>query len=476
MVVDYFPAKSQTGLMMKNKNKQLLSRIIVVSIVLIWMNLQVSASSESTILEYLPGFPGNLPFKLETGYIGVWEEEVQLFYYFIESEQNPKTDPLVLYLSGGPGCSSFTDLVFAHVGPLYFNYTGIIFNYTTLSWDVDLPRLQLNPFSWTKVASIIFIDLPAGAGFSYATSESYYPGDTKSSKQALQFLQRWLVEHPEFAENPLYIAGASYAGRVVPAIALEIVKGNEEAGSGKEMNIQGYILGNPLTDKYLDKQIPVDVTHRLSLIPDELYMSTKESCKGDYPKDVADSSTAQCRKNLEDVSNLVDPVEPEDVMKPKCFLTMPNEICREHSISCQWANNIQVQEALQVRKGTIRQWSRCHHELWDVYDFDIDSSIQYHQNLSTQPLRALIFSGDQDLKLPYVSTLKWIKKLDVIPTHDYWRPWLVQDQVAGYVTEYSNNRYNLTFTTIKGAGHVPGEYKAEECFAMFTRWISYNHL
>lgn len=139
------------------------------------------AISQSRV-KAIPGFAGPLPFNLETGYVGVGKlEEEQLFYYFIESERNPKEDPLLLWLTGGPGCSTWSALAY-EIGPLNFVYQ---------KYDGNLPTLVLNPHSWTKVASIIFVDSPVRTGFSYSKGpRDSKSGDFKSSKKLNEFLRK----------------------------------------------------------------------------------------------------------------------------------------------------------------------------------------------------------------------------------------------------------------------------------------------
>lgn len=37
---------------------------------------------------------------------------------------------------------------------------------------------------------------------------------------------QWLMDHPKFLENPLYVAGDSYSGIIVPIVVQEISDGN----------------------------------------------------------------------------------------------------------------------------------------------------------------------------------------------------------------------------------------------------------
>ncbi|KAF5774834.1 putative sinapoylglucose--sinapoylglucose O-sinapoyltransferase [Helianthus annuus] len=82
-----------------------------VFILIIQPCLMTKSHSKSTITT-LPGYPGLLPFKLETSYVGIGEkEDIQLFYYFVESTRNPEEDPLIFHISGGPGCSGLRPLL-----------------------------------------------------------------------------------------------------------------------------------------------------------------------------------------------------------------------------------------------------------------------------------------------------------------------------------------------------------------------------
>ncbi|KAM3237710.1 serine carboxypeptidase-like 9 [Capsicum annuum] len=455
--------------------------------VLLFLLAEVLHFSERVVaagspVKFLPGFKGPLPFELETGYIGVGDsDDVQLFYYFVKSESNPKLDPLILWLTGGPGCSALSGLLF-EIGPITLEPVEYG-DFKPAQYNSSFPSLVLNPHTWTKVASLIFLDLPVCTGFSYArTSAARQSDDMQASDHAYQFLHKWFNGHPEFLRNPFYVAGDSYSGLGVPIVSQLIANGNEK-GLEPFIDLKGYLLGNPLTYRG-DYNYGIPYAHGMGLISDELFESLKRNCKGEY-FDKHPSNT-QCRNYLQTYHQMLGGINYAHILEPKCESASPrpqkwlgqrrslDEMlylgrlrCRFdwEEISHLWADDDKVREALHVRRGRIGKWKRC---AGDALPFQkmVKNSIPYHANLSVKGYRSLIYSGDHDMVVPYTSTEAWIRSLNYSIVND-WRPWNVDGQVAGYTRTYSNK---MTFAT--GGGHTTPEYKPVECLAMVKRWLS----
>ncbi|CAI0464509.1 unnamed protein product [Linum tenue] len=454
-----------------------------VFLVLTCWHCAASASSYG-VVTHLPGFNGPLPFHLETGYVGVGEkEEAQLFYYFVKSEGNPVEDPVVLWLTGGPGCSALSGLVY-EIGPM---------NFEIVEYNGSLPSLVLNPDSWTQVASIIFVDMPVGTGFSYATTiEASQSSDFLQIQHAYEFLRKWLIDHPEFITNPVYIGGDSFSGLIVPGVVANISDGNEE-GKVPFINLKGYLLGNAATDSLFETNFEIPYAYGHAIISYELYQSLKRNCGGNYK--IHDPNNSACLANMKAYNEATAGINTAQILEPQCAYASPKPMeilyrkrylkdefqgflelndrlptigCRTYGylLSKYWANDKFVQTALHIKEGSIGTWQRCNYGL--PYTHQIFRTVDDHLYLSGKGYRSLVYSGDHDMMVTYLGTQAWIRALNFSIVDD-WRSWHVENQVAGYTRTYSNK---MTFATVKGGGHTAPEYKPHECFAMFTRWIS----
>ncbi|AQK66294.1 Serine carboxypeptidase-like 19 [Zea mays] len=380
------------------------------------------SNSSGGVITHLPGFQGPLPFHLQTGYVEVDEDNgVHLFYYFVRSERedSPGDDPVVLWLTGGPGCSVLTGLAY-EIGPLSFDLNGYV---------GGLPKLVYKQDSWTK----------------------------------------WFDKYPQFFSSPLYIAGDSYSGMIVPTVTSEIARGKEE-GSQPNLNLKGYLVGNPVTDFNFDGPSRIPFAHGMGLISDEIY----ECIKGISPNHVLEPLCAFASPKPKLISSgaremlqLPVPVHTEEE-EEELRLSEISLQCRTagYMMSSMWANDASVRQALGIHKGTVPSWSRCNYDI--PYTNDIPSAVKYHLDVTTKGYRSLVYNGDHDMVVPFIGTQAWIRSLN-FSTVDEWRPWFVDGQVAGFTRSYSNN---LTFATVKGGGHTAPEYMPRQCFAMFVRWVS----
>ncbi|XP_019439878.1 PREDICTED: serine carboxypeptidase-like 20 [Lupinus angustifolius] len=500
---------------MRMTNHNLLICFTTLSLYIIlspWISIE--AAPTPSLVTYLPNFKGTFPSKHYSGYISIdgnGENGKNLFYYFVSSERNPEKDPVVLWLNGGPGCSSFDGFIYEH-GP---------FNFEAAKTKGSLPTLHINPYSWSKVSSIIYLDSPAGVGLSYSKNTSnYITGDLQTASDTHAFLFKWFEQFPEFLNNPFYISGESYAGIYVPTLAYEVVKGIR-GGIKPVINFKGYIIGNGVTDgKYDGINALIPFVHGMGLISENIYEDLQAYCKGQYHND----DNVKCNEHIEKVYTAIDGLNVYDILEP-CFHNPEAEAakgngtslplsfqqlgatdkplpvrkrmfgrawpflapvqqgllplwpqllaqirhvdCVNDEVASTWLNNAQVRKAIHAEQEKVAgPWEICTDRI-QYYGNAGNSMIPYHKNLTKLGYRALIFSGDHDMCVPFTGTEAWTRSMGY-KIVDEWRPWTSNHQVAGYLQAYDNN---LIFLTIKGAGHTVPEYKPREALDFYTRWL-----
>ena len=197
--------------------------------------VNIISSSERHLVDDL--FNGSYTKEIYTGYLKTDIEGTELFYLFAPSQSSPKDDPIILWLNGGPGCSSITSF-FDYAGPFKF-----------------LPRkkhLVKNEYPWNEKANMFFVDSPGGVGFSKLKDPKFFYNDEIQGYSLSIAIQNFFKIFSEYQNNTFFITGVSYAGTYIPHLVTKLFKYMDEHPEAIQLNLKGFLIANPYTYEETD--------------------------------------------------------------------------------------------------------------------------------------------------------------------------------------------------------------------------------
>lgn len=100
-----------------------------------------------------------------------------------------------------------------------------------------------NPYSWHKESHLLFIESPAGVGYSVNNDSSFSYNDVTTAEDNFNAVLNFFTKFSSHAKRPFWLAGESYAGKYVPDLAKKIDEYNEDSGSVK-IDLKGVLVGN----------------------------------------------------------------------------------------------------------------------------------------------------------------------------------------------------------------------------------------
>ncbi|RLN95138.1 hypothetical protein BBJ28_00024867 [Nothophytophthora sp. Chile5] len=410
----------------------------------------------------LPGLKqADVPFAHFAGQLHLpTSTHEKMFYWYAESKRSPASDPVVLWLNGGPGCAS-TNGFFTENGPFVARRDGSV---------------GLNPYGWNARANVVWVDSPSGVGFSMPeqNGSDYYNDDVVADRLRL-FLAEFFDLYPELQGRDFYVTGESYAGMYIPFLVDLLVDAPLDG-----VNLKGFAIGNPLTDNEIDGNAYMDYYYSHALISRGDYFTLLDYCDDDIAQCMF--TTANCSTRCEEAVVKAHQAADTDAFN---HYYIYGDVCHLHNsqrealhshllekvelpqtethrgvvgpcaddFTTSLLNQLEVQQALHIEGELPMEWVDCNPFVSHRFERTA-SSLPKYQKLLGQDLKVLIYSGDADSVVNFLGTQRWITEeagLALTPASP-WHAWIgPDDQIAGYQQHFE---LGLTFKTVKGAGHM----------------------
>ena len=403
------------------------------------------------------------------------------WYWAFESKKDPANDPVLLWMTGGPGCSSSLAMLVEN-GPCHINTTtGQMYN---------------NPYSWNNEATVIYIDQPADVGFSYSDKAGMDHNETQVSEDMYRFMQAFYAAFPKFAKNDFFVSGESYGGHYAPATAHRIWQGNQRNEGAVMIPLKGLSVGNGLTDPSIQYKYYAPLAYEWC----KTVKGPNHPCISDATYNQINAAYPQCEALIQACNNpnnlnntdcaKAQEVCNQNVMGPyfnsglnPYDITIPCVVpglCYNFTFVTQFMNRADVQAALGVQ-GTI-PWQSCNMAVNSQFSNDWAKNFnQYIPDLLNSEIRVLIYAGNFDFICNWLGNKEWATTQSGYPQAGAFQmakdlPWWVDNQPAGQFRTVASgvNKMHMSFVTINEAGHMCPMDQPARSLSMITHFINDN--
>ncbi|KAL1903420.1 hypothetical protein Sste5346_000046 [Sporothrix stenoceras] len=415
------------------------------------------------------------------GFVHLDRRDRHIFFWAFESRNDPATDPVVLWMTGGPGGSSTGIGGLVELGPCLVRDAN-----STIS----------NPNAWNNNATVLFVDQPANVGYSYSSVN--VTGVDEATDDMHLFLRVFFATYPQLQDRPFYIAGESFGGTWVPRLAERILD-RETSGLSQvvasttstssvfaPIQLRGVLLGNtqveqadqwkgfydtgctgaqPLFNATACTHIQLQAARCESLLPvcDRMH----------YDQALCAAVLQYCRE--ESVFFIVEAgLNPYDFRRTCDPERFPN--CYQSLVDAEiYMSSERVRRGLGLSiHSDDRPFVLENYELSVAFTQNGDvgtSTSDAVRYLLDKDIPVLIYVGNKDWFCNAAGTRYWVNNM---PWHGLApfraapeQPWYYDGQQAGWSKSYKN----LKFVEVFDAGHMVPMDKGAEAVAMVNDFL-----